>query len=343
MKRKRISLLCAILSVTMVILLCLPIAFAEDAIPDAKMLSYEDYFENEHGFYLDTITKSKQYLNMSTGLFSPLVQKEANGTITRNGQEVTGIIGNSEIVFFAIDHTVYRYHVKSKRIDAVFTEPMMESFYPITSHKILWKRAESSSIAKAICTNRINGTDNQYFLYDVDLKSSRKAVNPQQLISATTKSGYTNLRYYTTNINGKAIPRTVSGFRFGDIYTDYPNVGASQCQNFGIVVFAHIWDGNFTQFYSNTSWYNQDHYGTNMSIDTMYNTISSYPAGSLIRLLNRDTSYATRHTVILTESVNGYVYVYHANMFGDNAVYITYFSKSQFNDWYKGIDYICYN
>lgn len=64
-----------------------------------KMLSYEDYFENEHGFYLDTITKSKQYLNMSTGLFSPLVQKEANGTITRNGQEVTGIIGNSEIVF----------------------------------------------------------------------------------------------------------------------------------------------------------------------------------------------------------------------------------------------------
>ena len=133
MKRKRISLLCAILSVTMVILLCPPIAFAEDAIPDAKMLSYEDYFENEHGFYLDTITKSKQYLNMSTGLFSPLVQKEANGTITRNGQEVTGIIGNSEIVFFAIDHTVYRYHVKSKRIDAVFTEPMMESFYPITS------------------------------------------------------------------------------------------------------------------------------------------------------------------------------------------------------------------
>ncbi len=99
MKRKRISLLCAILSVTMVILLCPPIAFAEDAIPDAKMLSYEDYFENEHGFYLDTITKSKQYLNMSTGLFSPLVQKEANGTITRNGQEVTGIIGNSEIVF----------------------------------------------------------------------------------------------------------------------------------------------------------------------------------------------------------------------------------------------------
>ena len=45
MKRKRISLLCAILSVTMVILLCPPIAFAEDAIPDAKMLSYEDYFE----------------------------------------------------------------------------------------------------------------------------------------------------------------------------------------------------------------------------------------------------------------------------------------------------------
>lgn len=113
MKRKRINLLCAILSVTMVILLCPPIAFAEDTIPDAKMLSYEDYFENEHGFYLDTITKSKQYLNMSTGLFSPLVQKEANGTITRNGQEVTGIIGNSEIVFFAIDHTVYRYHVKS--------------------------------------------------------------------------------------------------------------------------------------------------------------------------------------------------------------------------------------
>ena len=156
MKRKRISLLCAILSVTMVILLCPPIAFAEDAIPDAKMLSYEDYFENEHGFYLDTITKSKQYLNMSTGLFSPLVQKEANGTITRNGQEVTGIIGNSEIVFFAIDHTVYRYHVKSKRIDAVFTEPMMESFYPITSHVVLWTKASTPANAKGLCTDCVS-------------------------------------------------------------------------------------------------------------------------------------------------------------------------------------------
>lgn len=161
MKRKRISLLCAILSVTMVILLCPPIAFAEDAIPDAKMLSYEDYFENEHGFYLDTITKSKQYLNMSTGLFSPLVQKEANGTITRNGQEVTGIIGNSEIVFFAIDHTVYRYHVKSKRIDAVFTEPMMESFYPITSHVVLWTKASTPANAKGLCTDCVS--DNNGF------------------------------------------------------------------------------------------------------------------------------------------------------------------------------------
>ena len=99
MKRKRISLLCAILSVTMVILLCPPIAFAEDAIPDAKMLSYEDYFENEHGFYLDTITKSKQYLNMSTGLFLLLFKKKRMEQLHETGRKLLALLATPRSYF----------------------------------------------------------------------------------------------------------------------------------------------------------------------------------------------------------------------------------------------------
>ena len=153
MKRFKIKLISFLLALTMPFLICPTNVYAEETEKLNKDLTYEEYFENIHGFYSDTVTKSKQYLNMTTGLFNTLVKKESNGKITRNGEEVSGIIGNSEMVFFAMNNTVYRYHVKSKKIDKIFTEPTMESFYPISSHVILWKKAtsRSNSLSKFFC------------------------------------------------------------------------------------------------------------------------------------------------------------------------------------------------
>ena len=323
MKRKRINLLCAILSVTMVILLCPPIAFAEDAIPDAKMLSYEDYFENEHGFYLDTITKSKQYLNMSTGLFSPLVQKEANGTITRNGQEVTGIIGNSEIVFFAIDHTVYRYHVKSKRIDAVFTEPMMESFYPITSHVVLWTKASTPANAKGLCTDCVS--DNSLcYTFDVRTQTSSLQQDPERILNLTRASGYTNLSSYTMVLNGKQIPRPLAGYRINDIYP-----GANECEQFGLEIYAYLWGSQTYGTYLEP--------GGCSSASDVFNSVDGLPKGSYMRFYNKKTNY--RHTMIKLQTFSmvgkNYIDVYHANFSTThNLVTITRFTAEQFYDYF---------
>ncbi|HCU33561.1 MAG TPA: hypothetical protein DF364_06945, partial [Ruminococcaceae bacterium] len=97
------SLWCVFLSIMMIVLLCPCQVFAEESIPEDKTLSYDEYFKNEHGFYSDTVTKSKQYLNMMINAFTPLVNKEANGKITYSGKEVSGIIGNSELVFFSVN------------------------------------------------------------------------------------------------------------------------------------------------------------------------------------------------------------------------------------------------
>ena len=39
-----------------------------------------------------------------------------------NGNSISGMVGNAEMGFFSVGHTVYRYHVKSKVIDKLFTE-----------------------------------------------------------------------------------------------------------------------------------------------------------------------------------------------------------------------------
>ena len=56
---------------------------AEKSIPEDKTLSYDEYCKNERGFYFDTVTKSKQYLNMVMNAFTPLVNKEASGSMIR--------------------------------------------------------------------------------------------------------------------------------------------------------------------------------------------------------------------------------------------------------------------
>ena len=83
-----------------------------------------------------------------------------------NGNSISGMVGNAEMGFFSVCHTVYRYHVKFKVIDKLFTEERMESFYPISSHVILWKRAEENK-KKATLMDKKNAGAGVYFSYDI--------------------------------------------------------------------------------------------------------------------------------------------------------------------------------
>lgn len=83
-----------------------------------------------------------------------------------NGNSISGTIGNAEMGFFSVGHPVYRYHVKSKVIDKLFTEKRMERFYPISSHVILWKRAEENK-NKATLMDKKNASAVIYSYFQV--------------------------------------------------------------------------------------------------------------------------------------------------------------------------------
>ncbi len=317
-----------------IVLLCPSPAFAEESIPEDRTLSYEDYFKNEHGFYSDTVTESRQYLNMMIDAFTPLVKKEANGKLIYDGKEVSGIIGNSEMVFFVADHTLYRYHVKSKRIDKMFFEPMMESFYPITSHLILWKRAVSNNKAIAKLNKNISD-DGIYFVYDAVTKKSERVDDPSRYIWLVDGGGYVNYlpssntkttefnSYYTT-INGTKIP--LSGYDIGDVYSGSHN-GSSQCRGFSWMVYREIW-GSYNH---GTTRLNGQTMG---SADTLYNYIALYGPGAR---WNFNSGY---HSMIITKVYSGYIEVYHANWPRNGIVAVTRFSKSEFFERYKVIQHV---
>ena len=328
------SLWCVFLSIIMIVLLCPCQVFAEESIPEDKTLSYDEYFKNEHGFYSDTVTKSKQYLNMMINAFTPLVNKEANGKITYSGKEVSGIIGNSELVFFSVNHTIYRYHVKSRRVDRMFSEPAMESFYPITSHMIMWKRASSNDNIAARLNKEIssNGT---YFVYDAITNESERIDDPDRYIWLVDGGGYVNYlpspntratefnSYYTT-INGTAIP--LPGYDIGDVYNGSHN-GSSQCRGFSWMVYREIW-GSYSHGTTRLS-------GQTMgSADTLYNFIALYGPGAR---WNFNSQY---HSMIITKVYSGYIEVYHANWPSNGTVAVTRFSKSEFFDRYKVVQHV---
>ena len=115
------------------------------------------YFKNEHGFYSDDITKRQAYFVQLPQLFRQSISKSSEGLLLYNGNSISGMVGNAEMGFFSVGHTVYRYHVKFKVIDKLFTEERMESFYPISSHVILWKRAEENKKKATLMDKKNDG------------------------------------------------------------------------------------------------------------------------------------------------------------------------------------------
>ena len=73
----------------------------------------------------------------------------------------------------------------------MFSEPAMESFYPITSHMIMWKRASSNDNIAARLNKEIssNGT---YFVYDAITNESERIDDPDRYIWLVDGGGHVN-------------------------------------------------------------------------------------------------------------------------------------------------------
>lgn len=183
-------------------------SFANDPIAiSSKSLNYEDYFRNEHGFYLDNSSRITNIFSLYSETGSLLFANQ-NNSAYYNGQPVTGYVGNQELLFFCVNHTIYRYHVLSKKVDQLFYEADMVSFYPVTSEKILWGSNFDHARSNPICSSSIE-EEITYHLYDTYSNSAISTFDPVELIRMTTCGPYVNLRDATRyNINGKAIPHT---------------------------------------------------------------------------------------------------------------------------------------
>ncbi len=229
--------------------------------------------------------------------------------------------------FFSVEHTVYRYHVKSQIIDKLFTEESMESFYPISSHVILWKKTERYKNTAALIDKEKVG-EGEYYIYDVRDRSSQKISNPEQLLALTRGLGYTNLSSYSVQINGKAIP--LSSYPIGSYYTGSNN-GSTQCRGFSWLVYQACW-GSYS--YGTTRLTGVT--ATNATV--LYNYASMYGKGSRFNFTS-----PTYHSMIITQTfsmnVSGklthFIDVYHANWGNDNKVYVTRFNKDQFYSYFQ--------
>ncbi len=320
MKRFKIKLISFLLALTMPFLICPTNVYAEETEKLNKDLTYEEYFENIHGFYSDTVTKSKQYLNMTTGLFNTLVKKESNGKITRNGEEVSGIIGNSEMVFFAMNNTVYRYHVKSKKIDKIFTEPTMESFYPISSHVILWKKATSRSNSLSKLMDNNVAVKGQYYVFDIRDGFSTVEPEPDWRLSLTRGKGYTDLTHYSVQVNGTALP--LASYPIGSYYTGSHN-GSSQCRGFSWMVYRECW-GSYSHGTTRLS-------GITINASSvLYSYAALYGKGSRF---NFNSEYY--HSMIILQVYNGNIDVYHANWSAPNKVSVSRFTEDEFYSYFQ--------
>ena len=291
--------------------------FANSNLPAAS-LPYDSYFTNEHGFCEDESSNTFKMSQYRTTENDSLFTKQNNKLLWKN-RPVSGSVGNSEVVFFAVNNTVYRYHVKSRKIDVMFHEDRMETFYPITSKGILWKLSSSGTSAKALCSDEAD-SGGQYYYYDAKTKRSTLEKDPERLLDMTRAGTYTNLSSYSTSINATSIP--LSDYPIGSVYSGSDN-GSIQCRGFSWLVYKRIW-GSYS-------------YG--------YTVLSGHPVTSASSLLNLASYYGPGsrfnfdspqyHSMIILKVSGNNIDVYHANWPNNGKVAVTRFDSTNFYERYK--------
>ena len=163
--KKLISLLMA------VILFLMPTSAMADAVednPNAELeaileiepenMTYSQYFMFEHGFHSDEASADTVLLSRRTGS-GDLLLADRGGTVYAGDEEVSGYVGNAELVFYMAGNTIYRYHVKSRQTDAVYQVTGIITWYPITSKVLLIGKNNgtvASTLTSPICTDELD-------------------------------------------------------------------------------------------------------------------------------------------------------------------------------------------
>lgn len=286
--------------------------FATDPIAvSSTNLGYDEYFRNEHGFYVDNSTRITNPSALLQQNGSPLFTGQ-DGKLCYNGQPVTGYVGNQELLFFCVNQTIYRYHVFSKRVDEVFTQPSMTTFYPITSEKILWgSNTASGSRTAAICTPAIHD-EITYHFYDVYTDTEINTFDAVELIRMTTCGPYINLRDATRyTINGKAIPH--ASYPAGSTWD-----GGNQCAGFARYIYYYLWGQYGTAYYPSAT-------------AITYANLSQTNPGARYR-------FTIQHSAILVQYTSTNTVWYHANWGGTNLVAVSSYSYASCQNYFGSIE-----
>lgn len=290
--------------------------------------NYDDYFTNEHGFYLDDLNQ-KSTLSVNNIDYSFF---EENTTLTESKIEdlISGLISNKEIAFFTIGNTIYRYHIASKTIDEFYSNSDITYYYPITSHSIIWV-SNNSKNNRIECLSEIESSNNYYYYSSLD-NINKMINNPLDYIESTKGSGYTNIlaASYTYRIGNTTLP--ISGYPAGSVYNGNDN-NATECAGFAYRTFNSMW-GSYTACGGRDG-----RWGVNTYSSTQQKLQTLKP-GSHIRCNYPAYSSYPHHSMIVCKTTSTNIYVYHGN-WTNGQVAFTSFTYTEFANkfpYIEGID-----
>ena len=298
----------------------------EHLMQEEHAARYDAFFSVDSIFYEDSDAIENVLLNKAGVGTIPF--RLLNGVLYYQDIQISSYVGNSEILFFIAGDTLYRYHVASDITDIVLKNPDIIWFYPLSSYNILFAtapEATSARNAETVTCSKIVPVG-QVFSYDMLTKCTEVAENPTLDISMTGMS--TSYNIFTTtamSINGKSIPHP--DYPIGSVYSGSFE-GGTQCHGFALFIYNYIW--------GSTS------HGTGDGRTALTSTavakweLKGISPGTLIRV---DDTGSLMHTMIVEQTSETGITVYHANWTGGK-VCETFFSYEDFANRWSEISYM---
>lgn len=299
---------------------------------EPESMTYSQYFLFEHGFHSDAASADSVIFARRTSGGDALLSRRG-GTVYTGSKEVSGYAGNSEMVFYMVGDTIYRYHVRSRQTDAIYQGGGIVTWYPITSKVLLIGRNNgitASPLAPPVCTDELDLEGLAYYRVDTESKEARQAVDPEHLVFLTKGLGYTHLSSYSSMINGTTIP--LGNYPIGSAFTSSYG-GSTQCAGFALLVYAQIW--------GSTSYGTPGYYYTSGSTESsMRNVLSTKSVGARVRVSDTYGSQNNGHSFIICSRNSSNITVYHSNWENDNVVYVTRFTYAQLHSYYPYVHFV---
>lgn len=295
-------------------------------VQEERAARYDTFFSVDSIFYEDSNAIENALLNKAGAETTPFSVR--NEVLYYQDIQVSSYVGNSEILFFFAGDTLYRYHVASDITDIVLENPDIIWFYPLTSYNILFATAPATTSARnvgtATCSKIVPA--GQVFSYDMLTKCTEVAEDPMLDISMTGMS--TSYNIFTTtamSINGKSIPHP--DYPIGSVYSGSFE-GGTQCHGFALFIYNYIW--------GSTSHGTRDGRTALTSTAVAKSKLKGISPGTLIRV---DDTGSLMHTMIVEQTSETGITVYHANWTGGK-VCETFFSYEDFANRWSEISYM---